>query len=327
MKIRTLFLTILITLFTGSLLSVTAQTLETPSPALLVGEKDGALLAIVDPSTLEVIARVPANPNPHEVTTDGQYAYISNSGASTITVIDLAAQEQVDGIDLRPLSPIHGLQVAGEYLYVANENSRTLSRYNLETRKIDWVFGTGLEQSHMLVVNEDGSKLFTTNMAPGTASIIERTASGGREIRTVYTGNRAEGLGLSPDGREFWVSNVHDATISIIDVDSWEITGTIDLPTTFSNRLRFSPDGRYVIVADLQGDDILIIDPDSRSIVKQIDLGGGSEGLMFTPDGARAFIAVSMANKVAVIDMESLTVTGEIHGFSNPDGLAWAVAP
>ncbi|MEX2601176.1 MAG: hypothetical protein WD355_05975 [Balneolaceae bacterium] len=327
MKIHTLYFALLFTLFTGSLFSVTAQDRETPSPALLVGEKDGALLAIVDPYTLEVVARIPANPNPHEVTTDGQYAYISNSGASAITVIDLTAQELVEGIDLQPLSPIHGLEVAGGYLYFANENSRTLGRYNLETREIDWVFGTGLEQSHMLVVNEDGSKLFTTNMAPGTASIIERTASGGRAIRTVYTGNRAEGLGLSPNGEEFWVSNVHDATITIIDVDSWEITGTIDLPTTFSNRLRFSPNGQFVIVADLQGDDILIIDTDSRTIVKQIDVGGGSEGLMFSPDGSRAFIAVSMANKVAAIDMETLTVAGEIHGFSNPDGLAWAVAP
>ena len=41
------------------------------------------------------------------------------------------------------------------------------------------------------------------------------------------------------------------------------------------------------------------------------------------PDGSRAFIAVSPENKVAVIDLDTLEVVGEIHGFINPDGMAW----
>src|SRR5690625_2158218 len=51
----------------------------TPSPALLVGEKGAARIAIVNPETLEIVAHVPANPNPHEIATDGAYAYVSNS--------------------------------------------------------------------------------------------------------------------------------------------------------------------------------------------------------------------------------------------------------
>lgn len=303
----------------------TASAQSTPSPALLVGEKSGAQLAIVDPSTLEVVAQVPANDQPHEVATDGEYAYVSNAGALAITVIDLEAQQQVDGIDLRPLSPIHGLWMADGKLYFANEGARTIGRYDPATEKIDWVLGTGQPQSHMLMVSEDASQIFATSMRPGSVSIIER-ASGNWDITVIPTGPRAEGLDLSPDGQELWVTNVEEGTISVIDVDAKEMVDTITLPTSFSNRLRFTPDGQYVFVSDLQGDELLVLDADTREEVERIDVGGGTEGLMMDPDGTRAFAAVSPRNKVAVIDLETLTVTGEITGLNNPDGMAWVEA-
>jgi len=49
---------------------------QTPSPALLVLEKADNMLAIVDPATLKIVARVPAGPDPHEVESspDGKLA-------------------------------------------------------------------------------------------------------------------------------------------------------------------------------------------------------------------------------------------------------------
>ena len=40
---------------------------QTPRPALLVLDKDDSKLAIVDPASLKVVARVPAGDDPHEV--------------------------------------------------------------------------------------------------------------------------------------------------------------------------------------------------------------------------------------------------------------------
>jgi DNA-binding beta-propeller fold protein YncE len=121
-----------------------------------------------------------------------------------------------------------------------------------------------------------------------------------------------------------WVTNVYDSTISVIDVTAKREVTKIDLPTTFSNRLKFTPDGRYVFVSDLRGTALLVLDAASRREVKRIDVGGGTEGLLMTPDGARAFAAVSPEGKVVAIDLETLTVVGEITGFNNPDGMAWA---
>ena len=293
-------------------------------PLLLVGEKSGAALAIVDPSAMKIVAQVPANQNPHEVATDGEYAYVSNTGASKITVIDIAAQEQVEGIDLAPMSSIHSLVVVGDKLFFAHESSRTISRYDLTSKKIDQVLGTGIPSMHMIAVRGNGDQLFGTSMSAGVATILEKSEQKGWEITSVRTGPRAEGLDVSPDGKELWVNNVNDSTISVIDIALKEQVAKIELPTTFSNRLKFTLDGKHVFVSDLRGDEVLVLNAQTRKEVKRINVGGGSEGLLMTPDGKQAFIAVSRANKVVAVDLNSLTITGEVSGLINPDGMAWA---
>ena len=298
---------------------------ETPNPALLVGEKSGAALAIVDPETLEIIAHVPANDNPHEVATDGTFAYVSNSRATKMTVIDLNTQKQVEGVDLMPLGPIHSIEMAADKLYIGHEQSRVISRFNPETGEIERALGTGIPSMHMIRPTEDDQYIFATSTSEGSAAIIERT-DGGWHITRIPTGPRAEGLDVSPDGRELWVNNVNEKTISVIDVASKKEVEKITLPTTFSNRLKFTLDGRYVFVAELQDSWFLVLDAKTRKEVKRIEVGGGSEGILIAPDGKRVFVAVSRANKVVVVDLETLTITGEIPGLNNPDGMAWAVS-
>src|SRR6266581_1734858 len=62
-------------------------------PTLLALSKNDHTLAIINSATLKVIARVPVGPDPHEVvaSTDGKFAYITNTGGGRsyeINVID-----------------------------------------------------------------------------------------------------------------------------------------------------------------------------------------------------------------------------------------------
>src|SRR5215831_4962764 len=80
----------------------------TPSPALLALSKQGRTLAIVDPASLKVVAKVPVGNDPHEViaSADGKTAYVSNYGFgafNTLAVIDLVAQKPLTPVDLGAL--------------------------------------------------------------------------------------------------------------------------------------------------------------------------------------------------------------------------------
>lgn len=59
-----------------------AQT-QTPSPALLVLNKEDATLSIIDPATRKTVAQVPTGEGPHEIaaSNDGKFAFVANYGA------------------------------------------------------------------------------------------------------------------------------------------------------------------------------------------------------------------------------------------------------
>src|SRR5271165_89390 len=96
-------------------LAATLQAATTPSPALLVLEKEQNTLVIVDPASLTIVARVPVGDNPHEVAVsdDGKIAYITNYGGNTIAVVDLVAQKPLAPMDLGALRLPHGLEFVG----------------------------------------------------------------------------------------------------------------------------------------------------------------------------------------------------------------------
>jgi YVTN family beta-propeller protein len=327
---------------------------------LLVLEKKANTLAIVDPATLRIVGRVPAGPDPHEVESspDGKLAYISNYGGSdstlhTISVVDLTAQKDLPPIDLGALHSPHGLAFAGGKLYFTAETNKVAGRYDPATQTIDWLIGTGQDRTHMVAVSATPDLVFTSNVSSGTISIIEQVSaptpgpppgspppSGGPppgpppgiprktwRITNVAAGRGAEGFDLSPDGREIWVANAQDGTVTIIEVPTKKATRTFPIPVR-GNRLKFTPDGKRVLVSGGLGGssstNLVILDAASGKEIKSFDFGGGSAGILIVPDGSRAYVAVSAKDKVAVVDLNKLGITGYIVTGKEPDRLAWA---
>jgi YVTN family beta-propeller protein len=343
-------------------LAATFAGAQTPSPALLVLEKADASLAIVDPSSLQVVARVPAGPDPHEIVAspDGKLAYISNYGGSdstlnTITVVDLAARKALAPINLGALHSAHGLTFAGGKLYFTVETNKAIGRYDPATQSIDLVLGTGQDRTHMIVVSESLDRIVTSNVSSGTVSILEQGAlpNGGLNpppggtappptappaaaprktwhVTNVPAGRGSEGFDVSPDGKEIWVANAQDATVTIIDAASKKVIQTLPISLKGANRLKITPDGKQVLITGFGGTstgaNLVVFDAAARKEAKQLNLGGPSSGILIVPDGSRAYVAVSAKNKVAAVDLKTLEVTGEVQVGKGPDGLGWAQA-
>ena len=309
---------------------------QAASPALLVLEKGARSLAIVDPAKLEIVARVDAGDDPHEVVAseDGRFAYVSNYGAfstpgHTLSVVDLVARRALPAVDLGALRAPHGLELAGGKVYFTAEGSKAIGRYDPATRQIDWTLGLGQDRTHMLVVSRDLERVYTSNVNSDTVTILERAKGGdvsGWTMAHVPVGKGPEGFDLSPDGKELWAANSQDGTVSVVDVGARKVLQTLALNTKRANRLKFTPDGTRVLVSDLGSGDLLIIEAAARRELKRVNLGHGVAGILVAGDGSRAFVAVSPDDSVAVVDLKSLSVTGRIPTGKGPDGMAWAVA-
>ena len=304
---------------------------ETPSPALLVLNKEDNALAIVDPVAGKVVGRVPTGEAPHEVTVsaDGTLAFVANYGAqtpgSTISVIDLASQKELRRVDLGPLRRPHGIMFADGRAYFTAEVNKLIARYDPETNQIDWLLGTGQNGTHMVLMSKDRNRIFTANIGSDSITAIDR-ASGpmGWSETVIPVGKGPEGIDLSPDEKELWAAHSRDGGVSIIDLAAKKVTGTLDVHTKRSNRLKFTPDGNRVLISDLEAGDLVVLDAPSRREIKRMKLGRNPEGILMAPDGARAYVAVAGDNQVAIVDLKTLEVTGRISTGSGPDGMAWA---
>jgi YVTN family beta-propeller protein len=337
-------------LFVGFFASARVRA-QSHSPVLLVLEKTDHQLAIIDPVKLTVTARVPAGPDPHEVTvsSNGELAYISNYGGPdsdlhTISVVDLATRKALPPIDISPLHSAHGLDFVGGKLYFTAETNKVIARYDPATRRIDWILGTGQDRTHMVWVALSLDRIFTSNVNSGTISIIERITPPSQrfappgslrktwEVTDVRSGRGSEGFDVSPDGKEIWAANAQDGTVTVIDVARKTAKKTFPIAVQGANRLKFTPDGKYVLISGLGGPrlegqssapNLVVIDAATRKEFRRLSLGGGSAGILMRADGSRAYVAVSNANKVAVIDLKTFKVVGEIPTGRGPDGMAW----
>ena len=333
---------------------------STPREALLVLSKGDHTLAIVDPSTLKVVAKAPVGEDPHEVvaSADGNFAYVSNYGGgayNTLTLIDLIAQKRVTAIDLGPLRGPHGLAFAGGKTWFTAEAAKAIGSYDPAKKAVDWILGTGQNRTHMIFVSEDMKRIFTTNVSSGTVSIIEKGTrtgppgpppglgpggpppggprgpmgppGGDWEETVVPVGRGAEGFDVTPNGKELWTANAQDGTVSMIDLATKRVTDTLQANVRGANRLKFTPDGKLVLISSLSGSTLAVLDSTTHREVKRIDLGHGAAGIQMQPDGASAFVACTGGNYVAVIDLKTLEIAARIDAGPAPDGLAWSVRP
>src|ERR1700722_3933946 len=327
----------------------------TPSPALLILAKRDETLSIVNPATLQVVARVPVGHDPHEVVTspDGRLAYVSNYGGgtyNTIAVVDLGAQTARPAIDLGALRGPHGLAYAGDKVWFTAEGAKAVGSYDPERGTIDWALGTGEDRTHMIIVSADLERVVTTNVASGTLSFLEKSIGPGHdagpplgspgppppapgapgpgpridwEQTLVPVGRGTEGFDVSPSGAELWAADAQDGSIAIVEVAGKKVVQRLDAKLQGANRLKFTPDGKWVLVSSLRGGDLVVFDAAARAESKRIPIGRGAAGIAVQPDSARAYVACSPDDYVAVVDLATMTVVGKITAGAQPDGLAW----
>jgi YVTN family beta-propeller protein len=331
------------------------QSTTTPKTSLLVLSKHDHTLAIVNPADLHVVARVPVGDDPHEVvaSADGHTAYVSNYGFGafhTLAVVDVIGQHEEPRIDLGALRGPHGLAFRQGKVWFTAEAAKAIGSYDPEAGKVNWIMGTGQNRTHMLYVFPDAQKIVTTNVNSATVTVLEHTKGpaggppvpppgvspqgaprrlpgppGGDWNETVIpVGKGAEGFDVTPDGKQAWVADAWDGTISVIDLTQKKVTATLQANARGANRLKFTSNGAQALVS--AGPELIVFDVATQKEVKRLHIGhGGGGGILIQPDGLRAYVSFAEDGFVAVLDLKTLEVVGKVDAGPNPDGLAWAV--
>jgi YVTN family beta-propeller protein len=307
---------------------------------LVVLNKSDHEAVLVDPASLRVLARVPTGKGPHEVaiSPDGARAYVTNYGVyglfrdgepsrepgNTLTVIDLGKRAVVDTFDLGTNSQPHGVWVSrdGSRVWVTCEGAQTVLELDARSGAIRKTWETAQDVSHMLVPTPNEAKLYIANIRSGSVTVIDRRSD---QVRSIATGAGAEGIDVSPDGREVWVANRGANTISVLDVASDSVVATLSSAGEFPIRAKFTPIGDQVWVSNARSNHVAIFDARSRKHLAAVDVGVMPIGILIEPAGKRAFIANTNSNQITVIDVPGRKVLRTFTTGNEPDGMAWGV--
>lgn len=311
-----------------------------PRGTLIVLNKSDHEAALVDPVTLEVLVRIPTGRGPHEVAAspDGTRAYVSNYGSfaifrqgeqarsepgKTITVLDLGSRKVAGTIDLEEYRQPHGIRLSrdGSRLWVTCEGNQAVLEIDPAEGKIRKVWRTEQETSHMIVATRDEKKLYVANIGSGSVSVINRITD---EVTNLPTGPGAEGIDISPDGKEVWVTNREAHTISVIETKSDRVTASFESGGKMPIRVKFTPDGTQAWVSTARSNAVTVFDAARRSKVATIPVGSMPVGIEISPDGRHAFVANTNDNKVTVIDVKARKAIRSFTTGNEPDGMAWS---
>ncbi len=308
------------------------------SGTLLVANRTGGSISLFDLATAVEIARVPIGPAiPHEVgvSPDGRLALTGEYGPNDapgrhVVIIDVAEARLVGRIDLGPKSRPHSVVFMpdGRRAVVTLEQSDQIALVDVVDRRVLRTYPTGGREGHMVRLSPDGTRAFVTSRgAEGTLSII--TLAGEAPPVVIPTGEGAEGLAVTPDGREVWVVNRVARSISIVDTRALKVIQTIEVPPD-ARRAEVSASGRVLVphggTDDAPAQYLSVYDERSRALVNRLAMHEGRKGpggFGIHVVGERAFVSDRADRALFTMELNDLKSRRTLAtGHNDPDGLA-----
>ncbi len=320
------------------------------SGTLLVLNKSDNTVSLIDLRSKKIVATIPTGVGPHEVAVspNGKLAVIANYGTgpqpgNTLTVIDVPGKKQLRTIDLGEYRRPHGITwLRGNEVAVTVEGSKALLVVDVETAKILSSVVTDQNVSHMVVVSPKHGRAFVANIGSGSVTVIDLVAK--KKISDIQTGAGAEGIDISKDEKEVWVTNRAANTVSVIDVASLKVTNTLE-SKDFPIRAKFVPGGKLVLVSNARSGDVAVFDAVTKKEVRRIPMQvkatessstsgrifgnqfGQSPvpvGILMAPRLSHAFVANTNADIITVIDLKTWQIVDRLTAGKEPDGLGYS---
>ncbi len=302
---------------------------------LIVANKGDHTISVVDPAAGREVGRVKeSGVTGHEVAAspDGRTVVVpiyGNSGVGqpgtdgqSMDVIDLHSLQRTATIQfpkaVRPHCAVFG---PDGMLYVSSELADEIAIIDPRTWKIVGTVPTGQPESHMLAINHNGTRAYTSNVHAGTVSAIDLPSR--KVLAVIPISKEAQRISLTPDGRQAFTADQTAPRLAVIDTRSNTVRSWISLPGIGYGTCA-TPDSRWLIVALINVNKIGIIDLESMKLTRTIDVPKAPQEVLVRPDGRAAYVSCDASRRVVVLEVGTWKIDKEIDVGPGADGLAWA---
>lgn len=253
---------------------------------------------------------------PHYPSNFREFAYVTNSGSNTVTVLDLVhlRQDRVLAVGSDPTGI--AANPKRDEVYAVNTGSGTVSVIDSKLNRVVATIPVH-RKPYFIDVNADGTRAYVANSGSNNVSVIDLGKR--REIQVIGVG---EGPGLariSPDGDTLVVTNRVSGSVSIVDAKSFrvrsvfsgcpEATDAVILPDSTKAFIACSG-GHQVMALGLARPNSPIEQERSDRLLAFLDVGKTPVHLALKPDGGEIFVCNFNSDSISEID----TSTNEVGG-------------
>ncbi len=247
--------------------------------------KAGAVWAI-DTGNDTVVAKVPVGMHPAHVvlTPDGRFAYVTNGGDNTVSVVDVSAQRLVATIPVGKYP--HGVRISpdGKQAYVANLKGGTVSVIDTESQKEVAQIPAGKGPAQV-GFTPDGRLAFVSLSEENLVAVINPVTR--KVTRKVAVGTVPIQLYATPDSRTLLVANQGTRkkpgkTVSVVDLETFRVTKTIETGPG-AHGVVVDREGRYAYVTNIYANSVSVLDVKAWMVIATVPVGLGPNGVSVRP--------------------------------------------
>ena len=312
------------------------------SPGLLcVAEYANNTLAVVDPSTGEILQRIAAGQNPATVLVADGWVYVGSSGGGEVTAVNIADPSQVTSITVgkQPLGLCYdeaqGILYVGDYfassVHLVDTQLKSLvktvklnaSGYHNRTDCCRIDPGTG-RRTVALALAPEGGLLYCANY--GTFDVARVDLATGEEIEAFDGVVGPRQILVSADGAQLLLAGVGGEgeqqvnDLYVLDRASGKRVLEILVGQSVAGVAQAS-DGSAVWAIARDDGELVAFDADWNE-TGRLPLGVGIDTLVLAPDEKTLLVGNSIGGQVHVIDTPSLALLNTIEGLASPKGIA-----
>jgi YVTN family beta-propeller protein len=255
-----------------------------------------------------------------------RYAYVTNSGSGSVTVIETINDAPVATIPLGGEPVDVAISPDSSRAYVANRGSGSVAVIATMTNSVIASVPVGKEPTG-IAASPDGDRVYVSNFGDGTVSAID-TATETTLGAPIAVGKEPEGVAVSPNGTRLFVAE-RGGNVAIVDTSSGMLVGSVP-DSRGPSRLAIVPSGARGFVTDHAATSVTAFDPEGGSpLGPPLTTGLQPAGIAIAPNGDTAYVASPTEGTVTPVDTSldqaSAAPIGRFPGATGiairPDGL------
>ncbi len=295
------------------------------------GGTNGGDLVVIDIGKRHVTGHVTLGGAPQGVvlSPDGRFAYVAQSAANHVAVVDTRSQRIAGTLPSGPGPSALVFSYAGStpILYVADSGGNTVAELDLDARRTVATFPVGKRPTGLALAGPDSgvrdpndAELYVANADSQTVSVIG--VAEGKVVATILVPGGPVGVVVPPTGGVAYVSTAA-GTIVALGLADHRVLGTVlQMPGAVFGTMDYDAVTGQIYVPDANSGAVEVLRPVAvvggggngsaaalpifpNEPARRLQLGGGPSAVAITFDGSYGFVAERSAGRVAMLDVGS----------------------